>query len=323
MKRKQIGWSVLAVGTIVSIIGAIWLLAQKFQGTQPWGPLLSDNVVFAKSMPFILGLGILAGAAHALLEEGMGLEQRMDGNIRRFSVVTILTHWINAIGFILALVTGSFQYLTGILDVAPPWPLYIFYRLHYIGASLVVFAVSSFVTHRFLIGDRRLLPEQGRVFHELRGLVDELPRFIGVPLAVIVGLNLRRRAPQTGQFAFYEKLVSFPIWGLLLALIIVTGLIKTIRYLYPLPGPVLFWASTLHVASMILLAAKLLDHLRFVLNPSRWPLLVSMFTGGVPEVYIKEHHPAWYKELNAGQSREEPVRTVSQEYGTVPTVDAD
>lgn len=324
MNNKRIGWIVLVVGVTISVIGAAWVTAQKLQGTQPWGPLLSDNVIFAKALPFILGVGILIGLAHSLLEEGVGLEQGTDGYIRRFSVGTILTHWINAIGFLLALVTGSVQYLTGILDVSPPWPLYIFYRLHYIGASLVVFSVSHFVTYRLLIRDWRLLPQRGRLFHELRGLVDELPRFIGVPLAVIVGLNLRRRPPSPGQFTFYEKLVSFPSWSLLLALLIVTGLIKSIRYLYPVPGPVIFWSSALHVASMILLAAKLLDHLRFVLSPSRWPLLVSMFIGRVSEEYVKEHHSRWYEELNAIRSREQeqPARVTPPETGPAQAVDA-
>lgn len=321
MNNKRTGRIVIVVGVIISVIGAVWIVAQKLWGTQPWNPLLSDNVIFAKALPFILGLGILVGIANALLDRGIGPEPATDGYIRRFSVTTVLIHWINAIGFLLALVTGSVQYLTGVLDVPPPLPLYIFYRLHYIGASLLVFAVSSFVTHRFLIGDRRLLPERGRLFHELRGLVDELPRFIGVPLAVIVGVNLRRRAPRTGQFTFYERLVSFPIWSLLLALLIVTGLIKTIRYVYPVPGSLLFWASTLHVACMILLAAKLLDHLRFVFSPSRWPLLVSMFTGRVPEEYVKEHHPAWYEELSTTPSREKQTRAASSESGPAQTAD--
>ena len=322
MSSRQVGWIVLGGGIILSIIGAVWIVMQGTQGIQPWGPLLSDNVIFAKAMPFILGLGILVGLAHALLEGGPDSERQKDGQVRRFNTTTIVNHWVNAVGFLLALVTGSVQYLVGILDVPPPWPLYIFYRLHFIGASLVVFAVSSFVTHRVMVSDWQLLPKRGNLLHELRGLVDELPRFIGVPLAVIVGLNLRRRPPRTGQFTFYERLVSFPFWSLLLTFLIITGLIKSMRYLYPVSGAVVFWASAIHVASMILLAAKLLDHLRFVLSPSRWQLLVSMFTGRVSENYVKEHHPAWYEELNAAQNQEEVADAASSERGPTQTINA-
>ena len=65
------------------------------------------------------------------------------------------------------------------------------------------------------------------------------------------------------------------------------------RYIYPIPGDLLWWASFLHVAIMVLLAAKLLDHLRFVFAPSRWPLLMSSFTTWVSEKYARTYHPDW------------------------------
>jgi hypothetical protein len=40
---------------------------------------------------------------------------------------------------------------------------------------------------------------------------------------------------------------------------------------------VLFWASTLHVAAMVMIGLKVLDHLRYTLV--RWPLMVAAFTG--------------------------------------------
>ena len=54
-----------------------------------------------------------------------------------------------------------------------------------------------------------------------------------------------------------------------IALITVTGIVKALRYLYPIPGPVLFWASTLHVAAMVLIGLKVLDQLRIVLERDR------------------------------------------------------
>jgi cytochrome b subunit of formate dehydrogenase len=132
MNNRQLGWIILGGGLILSITGAVWIVRQGLQGLQPWSPLLSDNVIFAKALPFILGLGILIGLAHALLEKGVDSERWQDGRIRRFNTATIVNHWVNAIGFLLALVTGSVQYLVGVLDVPPPWPLYSFYRLHYI-----------------------------------------------------------------------------------------------------------------------------------------------------------------------------------------------
>src|SRR5258705_379874 len=64
--------------------------------------------------------------------------------------------------------------------------------------------------------------------------------------------------------------------GILLALITITGLIKAARYLVPVPGFGLWLASTLHVAAMVAIVIKLLDHLRYTFP--RWPLMASIAT---------------------------------------------
>jgi cytochrome b subunit of formate dehydrogenase len=232
-----------------------------------------------------------------------GTERRSaDGAIRRFHPVTVVNHWINAVGFLLAMVTGSLQYLRGVLDVSPPIPLFWVYRLHYVAASLIVFAAALFVTHHLLTGDRRLLPQRGQWIRSFRGVAHELPRPLGRGLAAILGLDMRREPPAVGQFTYYEKAVSFPIWTALLALILITGFLKAMKYVLPIPGEVLWWASALHVAAMVMLAAKLLDHLRYVFAPSRWPLLRSMFTTWVSERHVQLRHPEWYRAILAERS---------------------
>ena len=109
----------------------------------------------------------------------------------------------------------------------------------------------------------------------------ELPRPVGGTVAYLLGLKTRRPPPAVGQFTYYEKTVDFPLWTVLLAVLLLTGALKALRYLYPLPGSVVHVASVLHVMMMFLLALKLLDHLRYMLVPSRWPLLRAMVTGWV------------------------------------------
>ena len=210
-------WLAIALGFVIAGLGIAWSIAQA-SGGQPWDPELSDNVIFAKSLPLILGFGILTGFARALADRG-GTERRSDGAIRRFHPVTVFNHWINAIGFLLAMVTGSIQYLRGVLDVPTPIPLFWVYRIHFLAASLIVFAAALFVTHRLITGDRRLLPPPGQWIRHLRGLAHELPHPLVRPLAVFLGLDMKRQPPAVGQFTYYEKVVSFPIWTTLLALI--------------------------------------------------------------------------------------------------------
>lgn len=280
------------VGLAATLGGAGAILAQASSGAQPWSAELSDNLVFAKAIPFVLGLGVVVGL---LLSGQVGArtERRKDGALRRFRPATVVGHWVCALGILLALVTGVWQYLGGILDVEAPVPLYLFYRVHYLGATLLLFTVSAFATRWWLEGDRSLLVPSGQWIRHLRGLAHELPRPLGTMLAGLLGLDMRRRPPLVDQFTYYEKVVSFPTWTFVIALITVTGVVKAMRYVFPVPGPVLFWASTIHVAAMVLMAVKVLDHLRYTF--ARWPLLVAMVTTWVSEGYVRARHPGWFR----------------------------
>jgi cytochrome b subunit of formate dehydrogenase len=267
------------VGVGIAAAGVFTILGQAGTGIQPWSPELSDNFVFIKTMPFALGLGIAAG-----LLGGSGARRRnatrADGSVRRFSRTSILLHWLAALGFVLALPTGIWQYLGGILDVILPIPLYAIYRFHYIGATVILFCLAAFLSYNWMTGDRSLLVPRGQWGSHLRGLMDELPRTISRRVAGLLRVNMREPAPPAGKFSFYEKVVSFPSWTFVLVLITVTGLIKAVRFLVEIPGLVLFLSSTLHVAAMVLIIIKILDHLRYTI--ARWPMMVAMTTGWLP-----------------------------------------
>lgn len=289
------------IGVVATVAGAAGIAMQASSGAQPWGPTLADNMIFAKSIPFTLGLGVMIGTA-AGLAPGLGRVERRasDGAVRRFGALTIVMHWIAGVGFLLALATGAWQYLKGILDVESPVFMPYVYRVHYVGATLLLLATSTMVTYWLVGGVGGLLPPKGQRIRHLRGLAHELPRPLGGTLAVLLGLNMRRQPPPTEQFTYYETTVSFPTWIVLLGLVTFTGVLKAMRYVYPISGDLLWWASTLHVASMVLLAAKTLDHLRYVLAPSRWPLLTSMVSGWMPARVVQSRHPAWHARIGDG-----------------------
>lgn len=299
----------LLVGVVLTLAGAATIGAQTLSGAQHWGPTLADNLIFAKSIPFTLGLGVVIGAV-AGLAPGIGRVERRasDGAVRRFGRLSLAMHWIAAVGFLLALATGFWQYLKGILDVESPVFMPFVYRVHYIGATLLLLTMSTMVTYWLVSGVRGLLPPGGQKIRHLRGLAHELPGALGGTLAALIGLNMRRVPPPVGQFTYYETTVSFPTWIVLLGLVTLTGVLKAMRYVYPIPGDVLWWTSTIHVASMVLLAAKALDHLRYVLAPSRWALMTAMVSGWMSERVVRERHPGWREEIEGGSARpEEPV----------------
>jgi len=274
-------WVLVLAGLAILAAGAYVSFAQSGSGAQPWDPELSDNFVFMRVVPFVLGLGAVIGLYRAGGRKGT---VRRGDQIRRFSVGTVIGHWIAAVGFVLALPTGLWQYLGGILDVHLDLPLYLIYRIHYIGAALILFSVANFAAYWWVNGDRSLWPPRGGWRRHLAGFALELPPSLGTRLAAWLRLDPNQQ-PHPERFTFYETAFSFPTWTFALVLITITGLLKAMRYIYPVPGPVLYWASTLHVAAMVLLTLKVLDHLRYTL--ARWPLMVAMTRGWVSESALR------------------------------------
>jgi cytochrome b subunit of formate dehydrogenase len=270
---RIVAWLLVIVGLVLTVFGVVTALGQANSGAQPWSNELSDNFVFIKALPFVLAFGVAIGLVMA---RTYGAKVRSDGAVRRWSPGTVFGHWLLTLGFVLALPTGMWQYLGGILDVNLPIPLYLFYRVHYIGASIVLFAVAAFVSYLWMTGDRSLLVPRGQWARHLLGLAYELPPRIRGPYAKLLRIDLSQPRPPAGKFTFYEKVVEFPSWSIVLVLITITGLIKAARYLIPVPGLVLWLASTLHVAAMVVIVIKLLDHLRYTFP--RWPLMASMAT---------------------------------------------
>jgi cytochrome b subunit of formate dehydrogenase len=313
----------LLIGIVVTLVGAAAIAAQKLSGAQPWGQTLSDNMIFAKSIPFTLGLGVVIGAVAGLAPGVSQVRRRdSDGAVRRFSGLALAMHWIGALGFLLALATGFWQYLKGILDVESPVFMPNVYRVHYVGATLLLLAISTMVTYWLVSGVRGLLPPKGQKIRHLRGLAHELPSALGGTLAVLVGLNMRRQPPPTEQFTYYETTVSFPIWLVLLGLVTLTGVLKAMRYVYPISGEILWWCSTLHVASLVLLAVKSLDHLRYVLAPGRWHLMTAMVSGWMRERDVRERHPGWYEEIEGGSAEPDAPREAAVASAPSPAVTA-
>jgi hypothetical protein len=275
---RIVTWLLVAAGLVLTALGVVTVLGQSGSGAQPWSNELSDNFVFIRALPFVLGFGVAVGL---LMARSYGPKVRSDGAIRRWSPGTVFGHAVLTLGFVLALPTGMWQYLGGILDVNLPIPIYLFYRVHYIGASIVLFAVAAFVSYLWMTGDRSLLVPRGQWARHLLGLAYELPPQVRGPYARLLRIDLRQPRPPTGRFTFYEMVVELPSWSIVLVLITVTGLVKAGRYVVPVPGFVLWLSSTLHVAAMVLIVIKLLDHLRYTFP--RWPLMAAIVTTWVKD----------------------------------------
>ena len=288
----------VVIGLALFVVGLGASIFEWSSGGQPWGQLLGDNFWFARTLPFTIGLGIVLGYWKAYASSGLSA-RRNDGAFRRFAPSTVLFHALAAIAVVGLIATGGWQYLKGLLDAETPIYMGTVYRVHYLAASLLILCSAVFLTDWSMRGERGLTPLKGQWIRAMRGLAHELPRPIGVLLAYGLGLNLRRAAPPTEQFSWYQRLIGFPWWELSIGLVILTGVIKAMRYVYPIPGDVLYWISAVHVGAGVFLAMKFLDHLRFLLAPSRWPLMATMWTGWLPAWYVERFLPGWYTQVTS------------------------
>jgi len=299
---------VLLAGVILFVVGIGASYAEWGSGGQPWGQLLTDNFLFARSLPFTIGLGIAVGFWRA---SGWrwGTEQKGQ-QLRRFAPSTVWLHALAGIALVALIATGGWQYLKGLLAADSPIYMGTVYRVHYLAGTLLIFVTVAFLTDWLLRGERSLTIGNGQFIRSMRGLAHELPKPLGTIIGYTLGLDLRRAPPHTEEFTYYERTISFPLWELSVGLIILTGVIKAMRYVYPIPGDLLYWVSAVHVGAGVLLGLKLLDHLRYVLAPSRWPLMAAIATGWIPIRYVERFHPGWYAQITAAPTTAAPVPTV-------------
>ena len=124
-----------------------------------------------------------------------------------------------------------------------------------------------------------------------------MPKIIKKPLANLLAKIGVTEPPHAGKWLPIER-VETPVWGVLVGLIILTGVVKTIRYVMELPPTIAYVATIIHDIAAILIILLLIVHiLTAAVIPPSWPLFKSMLTTKTSEEYVKEHHPEWYEKL--------------------------
>ena len=325
-------------------IGLSWLVlvstaqAQSVSGdgwpapSGAWG----DALLLAKAAPFIIGLGILVGIAQARTAILKGGGDAIIGEkVQRHDLSTVIAHWSNAIGVILALSTGAI--VLRWVDYRPD--LRLVFALHYIGSALILFGVFNHLSRHGVSGGTGLIPKSFGVIRDLIGEMFEYaglfgpkeavlripwPKAIRQPIAKYVRALLGYKGSRTDKYLSTEQVLSYPVWAILMGVIIVTGVIKLLKYIYAIPGSLLITATTLHDLATIAIGVMLIFHLLpLLIVPANWPLLGSMFKRTVSKEYVEERHPAWYKRLTLASKRQEAVTPSGVETPASPqTVDA-
>ena len=333
---KRLALTLLIFLSWLALIGTVTAQSPVSGGWPPQSLLFNDAVFLARVAPFIIALGIVVGIVQARMAARSGGDAIIGDQVRRHDLSTVIAHWTNAIGVILALITGAL--ILRWVDYRPE--LRLVFIIHYVGAALMLFGIFNHLTRHGVSGGTGLIPKS---FGVLRDLIGELFEYAGIfgpkeavlripwpkairqPIAKYVKALLGYKEGRADKYLVTEQILSYPPWAILMGVIVVTGVIKLLKYMYPIPGSVLNTATVVHDLATIAIGVMLIIHLLpLFLVPANWPLLLSMFKTTVPRRYVEERHPAWYKRLRVAQSRPaEPVKTAGPEYGAIQPADAD
>jgi cytochrome b subunit of formate dehydrogenase len=291
----------LVMPSISSDVGS----REWYRGVLGGSDLYELNVIFARVVLFLAG-GFMA---LALLQRRLlhSVEVNTAASLGRHGVTEVVTHWLNAVGLILCLVTAVF--LLNWID--NPLSLETAYALHFIGAGFSVAAVAHFVAYQLVGGGYGLVP---RSKADVKNALGETVSYTGVyrgrtgVFGVQLPLNVRRPlqsllrryniAPEpAGKYLATEKVISYTGWAVLVGIVVVTGLLKALHYIYALPGWLRDALTFLHDGATIFFLIFLIIHVAaLVLVPRNWGLLKSMFTTRVSRAYAREHLPVWAAE---------------------------
>lgn len=270
------------------------------------------SVTFARILPFLIGAAI----AIALIQRQRPQtgHARSGDRVQRHEWTELIGHWINAAGIIIGLVTAAFL----LRWVDSPLSKEATYALHYVGAGLVVVVVAHHLAYHLIGGGSGLIP---RSLTDARNALAESIGYLGVyrglrgafgvqlPIAARrpIGRVLRalRIVPDpAGKFLATEKVISYPVWAVLIGVVVLTGIVKAMHYVWALPGWLRQGATFLHDGATIFMIVFLVFHVAaLVLVPRNWPLLTSMFTTRISRRYVDEHLPEWAAELDGRPPR--------------------
>lgn len=327
MKRLLFIFGFVGLGLFVGVVTAFAQGGTTGDGFPPQSALYADAVLLARLLPFVIALGIGFGVWQAKVRSNESKSSPSSPSVIRHDWGSVIAHWTTTAGFSLGTITGFM-----VLRWLPyPTDVRFIFAVHYIGSGLVIFGVAGHLAQQAIAGGSGLIPRRFSDIMEAMGVLTEYAGFYG-PHGAAFRLNLPKGLRQTfaqtfrsfgirppkqlGKYLPAEKVLSYVPWAIVVGVMVVTGLIKSLRFLYPIPPTFIATMTTLHDLSAYASVAMFVVHLAaLLLVPHHWPLVISMFTTLIPRKYVEQYLPLWYAELVAkekGTSSTAPAASVAK-----------
>ncbi len=309
MKRIFLAICVAVFSALVLALTSAFAQGGTSGGKPPQTDLFNESVLLARVLPLVAALGIGFGIWQGKLSMRQPKSSPNWPFVIRHDFGTVVAHWVNALGFIGAIFTGAIV----LRWLQRPDEMRSIFAIHYIAASMIVFALASHLSQHAVTGGMGLLP---RRFKDVREGLGELAEYAGIfgPAGAAFRIKLPKVIRETfaetfrsfgiappkklGKYLPAEKTFSYVPWAIIVTIMVVTGLIKSFRYLYPIPPTFIALVTSVHDLFAYLSVAMLVIHLAAVsVAPRNWPLLGSMFTMRVSRKHVQQWHPLWFQEL--------------------------
>ncbi len=151
--------------------------------------------------------------------------------------------------------------------------------IHYVASVVFLAAILFHVVHHVARRQLAAVPRRG-----------DLRESVAILRAMLKG----GKEPPHGKF-LAEQRVAYGAFALVIAVLAVTGMIKTYKNLgdVVIPPAALQVITLLHTAFAVSFLLLLVLHLAAFLLRANWPLLPSMVTGTVSRAYARRRHPLW------------------------------
>lgn len=215
---------------------------------------------------------------------------RTSDTIVRQSVPNLISHWLVALSIFSLIVSGMAQMpmaqrykIAEVPGLAWTADFHFTLSLHYIGAIVLLFAVTFHITYALASRRFNIMPRKGD-FKE--------------SVLIIKAMMGKGEEPASHKYLAEQRLAYAFIGGSTLV-VLASGAVKVAKNIagVELSGAAIWFATLMHNISAMLVIVGVVGHLAaFIIKENR-ALLPAMFSGRVDRGYAKHRHSLWYREV--------------------------
>jgi len=206
--------------------------------------------------------------------------------IVRHGALELAEHWALALSGLVLLLSGLFELpvaaryrIVAIPGFAWSGDFIASLTIHYIASVVFIVAAFFHLFYHGLLNDRGLIPQKG----DLKASIAVVKTFFG-----------KGEEPPFDKYLPEQRLAYFGM-AAIIAVVIVTGLIKTYKNVYApdLSHTLVFWSTWLHNIFFVLFILAFVGHIGAILLKPNRPMARGIFTGAVRLDYARHRHPLW------------------------------